>query len=209
MSENLASSSVSEDIGSSVGTLLDLVLDSTEAGSGIGDFLAELAAQAAATLSRPQLEICCGITLHRAKQASLEAGSTGEGSAGDFRIHLVLDGGDSAVVNFHSPQAEAFSPRVQAEAQSFAADASRALLLGLRISRLNESRQDLAAAMQSRTIIDMAIGAVMAQNRCRRDAAFQILRNTSNNRNLKIRDVAAAVVASIAGDTDITARFQE
>ena len=58
--------------------------------------------------------------------------------------------------------------------------------------------------MQSRTIIDMAIGAIMAQNRCGRDAAFKILRNTSNNRNLKIRDVAAAVVASIAGDTDMS-----
>ena len=94
-------------------------------------------------------------------------------------------------------------------AHRFAAEASPALLLALRISQLGESRDDLAAAMQSRTIIDLAIGAIMAQNRCGREAAFKILRNTSNNRNMKIRDVAAAVVASIAGDTDMTARFEE
>ena len=63
--------------------------------------------------------------------------------------------------------------------------------------------------MQSRTIIDMAIGAIMAQNRCRRDTAFKILRNTSNNRNMKIRDVAATLIGSIAGDTDTSARFED
>lgn len=189
-------------------TLLDLVLESTDAGSGAQDFLAGLAGLAAQELSRPGREVTCGITVTRPKQPSLDSGSAGAGSASVLQVLLALDGEDSAVVRLFSVRAAAFAPDEVARARQFFADASRALRLALRFSRLKESRDDIAAAMQSRTTIDLAIGAVMAQNRCTREAAFKILRNTSNNRNRKIRDVAAAVVASIAGDTDITARFE-
>lgn len=208
MREN-AISSRSLNFGDTGSTLLELVVDSTGTGSGVADFLAELARLAAETLSRPERDVSCGVTVTRRKQPPSHAGSAGEGSASILRIPLELDEENSAVVNIYSPWPGAFSPEDAAEARRFAASAARPLLLALRISRLRESREDLAAAMQSRTIIDMAIGAIMAQNRCGRDAAFKILRNTSNNRNLKIRDVAAAVVASIAGDTDFTARFEE
>ncbi|HEX9086254.1 MAG TPA: ANTAR domain-containing protein [Arthrobacter sp.] len=209
MSDHRAVSSTAHIVSGSVSTLLELVLDSTEAGFGVGDLLAELASLAAKELSRPECEVSCRITLTRRKQPAAQAGSTGERSASTLRIPLVLDDENSAVVDFYSPRAEAFSNDGLEQAHQFAADAAQALLLALRITRLSDSRDDLAAAMQSRTIIDMAVGAIMAQNRCGRDAAFKILRNTSNNRNMKIRDVAAAVVASIAGDTDVSARFEE
>ena len=209
MRENRAGSSTAHDVRGGASTLLGLLLESTRPGSGLDDFLAELARLAAAELSRPGIEVSCGITVDRRKQASIDAGTTGEGSASTLRIPLILDGDSSAVVNFHSPRTEAFCDDDAEHAHQFAVEASRALLLALRISHLSGSRDDLAAAMQSRTIIDLAIGAVMAQNRCGREDAFKILRNTSNNRNMKIRDVAAAVVAAIAGDTDLTARFEE
>ena len=209
MRENNAVSSTSQNFGDTVSTLLELVVDSTGTGSGVADFLAELARLAAEGLSRPERDVSCGVTVTRRKQPPSYAGSAGEGSVSILRIPLDFDEEYSAVVNLYSPRPGAFSPEDAAEARRFAADAARPLLLALRISQLRESREDLAAAMQSRTIIDMAIGAIMAQNRCGRDAAFKILRNTSNNRNMKIRDVAAAVVASIAGDTDFTARFEE
>lgn len=208
MHDNRAIASMAQNISARTGTLLDLLLESTEAGSVVEDFLAELTSLAAAELSRPGHEVSCGISLHRQRQPSSEAGSPDEGSASTLRIPVVLDGESSAVVNLYSPRSGAFSGDDLEQAELMAAEASRALLLALRISRLSESREDLAAAMQSRTIIDMAVGSIMAQNRCGRDAAFKILRNTSNNRNQKIRDVASTVVASIAGDTDFTARFQ-
>ena len=209
MRENNAISSTSPHVGETVSTLLELVVDSTETGSGVADFLAELSRLTAEELSRPEHEVSCGITVTRRKQPSSYAGSAGEGSASILRIPLELDDENSAVVNLYSPWAGAFTTESAAEARRFAAETARPLLLALRIFQLRESRQDLSAAMQSRTIIDMAIGAIMAQNRCGRDAAFKILRNTSNNRNMKIRDVAASVVASIAGDTDFTVRFEE
>ena len=208
MHENRAVS-MAHNIRGGISALLGLLLESTRTGSGVDDFLADLASLAATELSHPGTEVSCRITVHRPKQASIEAGSSGEGSASTLRIPLVLDSDSSAVVHFYSPRTGAFSNDDAEHAHQFAVEASRALLLALRISQLSDSRDDLAAAMQSRTIIDIAIGAIMAQNRCGREAAFKILRNTSNNRNMKIRDVAAAVVASIAGDTDMTARFEE
>jgi len=209
MREDRTVSSTTHNVSGSAGTLLDLLLESTQSGSGLDDFLDELSGLAAEELSHPGREVSCGITVDRRRQPSSEAGRTGEGSASTLRIPLVLDGESTAVISFYSPLAGAFSNDEVEQAHQFAAEASRALLLALRISQLGESRDDLAAAMQSRTIIDIAVGAIMAQNRCGREAAFKILRNTSNNRNMKIRDVAAAVVASIAGDTDMTARFEE
>lgn len=191
------------------GTLLDLVLDSTGPGSGLDSFLSQLTVLAAAELSRPDREVSCGIILNQRKLPTAAAGSVGGTPASVLRIPVVLDPDSSALISLYSARDDAFSVDDLAQAQRFASDAAPALLLALRISRLTDSRENLTAAMQSRTTIDMAIGAIMAQNRCRRDAAFKILRNTSNNRNLKIRDVAAAVVASIAGDTDVLARFEE
>lgn len=194
---------------SSTGTLLGLVLESTDAGSGVEEFLTKLAAVTGQELSRTGREVTCAITVNRRKRPPAEGGTILEGAGSSLRIPLTLDDETSAVVNLYSPRTEAFSAGDLAEAQQLAAESSNALLLALRISQLSDSRDDLAAAMQSRTIIDMAIGAIMAQNRCRRDAAFKILRNTSNNRNMKIRDVAATVISAIAGDSDTSARFDE
>jgi hypothetical protein len=195
--------------GASVSVLLGLVVESSEPGSGVDGFLSQLTDLAAAEFSRADREVSCGIIVNRPKQPTSEAGSRGAGAASVLRIPVVLDADNSAIVSIYSQQAEAFSAEDLAGAHEFVSGAAPALLLALRISQLTESRDNLTAAMQSRTTIDMAIGAIMAQNRCKREAAFKILRNTSNNRNLKIRDVASAVVASIAGDTDVRARFEE
>jgi hypothetical protein len=48
-----------------------------------------------------------------------------------------------------------------------------------------------------------------AQNRCSPEEAFAFLRSASNSRNTKLREVAASIVASIAGRMDVKAHFQE
>jgi AmiR/NasT family two-component response regulator len=93
--------------------------------------------------------------------------------------------------------------------EAFASQAASSVRLVLRISQLSEARSDLASAMQSRTVIDMAVGAIMAENRCSRDTAFQILTRASNTRNIKLRDVAASVIRSISGEQQIVTYFDE
>jgi len=53
---------------------------------------------------------------------------------------------------------------------------------------------DMHAAMASRAVIEQAKGAIMAQNRCTPDEAFEILRVASMGRNVKLRDLAQDLV---------------
>jgi AmiR/NasT family two-component response regulator len=48
-------------------------------------------------------------------------------------------------------------------------------------------------------VIDQAIGIVMAESRCDADQAFGTLRRASNNRNMKLRDLAAEIVLRVGG----------
>jgi len=75
--------------------------------------------------------------------------------------------------------------------------ASKALRLAVRMARHRETAEELEAAMRSRTAIDLAVGIVMGQNRCSQDEAVRILTAASNHRNIKLRDLAAELVASV------------
>ncbi|WP_223979215.1 GAF and ANTAR domain-containing protein [Arthrobacter sp. NicSoilB8] len=118
------------------------------------------------------------------------------------------DGERRAVLSAYARRRSGFTAGDIVTAENVARQVSRPLRLALRIGRLQGARDDLASAMQSRTVIDMAIGVVMAQNRCGPDEAFTLLRKASNARNTKLRDVATSIVASIAGITDIQSRFE-
>lgn len=114
-----------------------------------------------------------------------------------------------AVVNLYSTTAHAFSGQNIDTAVFLTNIAAKSLDLALSMARLREARDDLSAALRSRTVIDTAIGAIMAQNRCSHDAAFQILVQASSHRNIKLREVAASIIAGIAGEHDFPTAFDE
>ena len=129
----------------------------------------------------------------------------------DFRsalgVPLELGGNASAVLNFFAVHTGVFTKERIADAQRFADLAARALRLGIRIAAAELRADDLTAALDSRTAIDLARGIIMAQNRCTAEEAFEILRRVSSNRNEKLHVVAGGVVAGIAGTTG-TAHFE-
>ena len=92
-------------------------------------------------------------------------------------------------------------------AAMFAEQIARVMALCIRIAEQTTINDDLAAAMASRSVIDQAIGIIMAQNRCSADDAFAILRRASSHRNIKLREVAASVVLAVTGTTSGSARF--
>jgi GAF domain-containing protein len=122
-------------------------------------------------------------------------------------VPIGLDDGCRAALSFYATHRSGFTESEIFTAEDFARQVSMPLRLALRIGRLQEARDDLESAMKSRTVIDMAIGVVMAQNRCRPDEAFTLLRKASNARNTKVREVASSIVAAIAGTTDVRSRF--
>ena len=102
-------------------------------------------------------------------------------------------------LNLYATRPGAFGRREQAIATRFADEASRALTLAVRLAERAEMSQNLQHALASRAVIDQALGIIMCQNRCTADEAFDILRTTSQNRNVKLRDIAAAMVAAVSG----------
>ncbi|WP_458112094.1 GAF and ANTAR domain-containing protein [Arthrobacter sp. R1-13] len=124
-------------------------------------------------------------------------------------LPLPLERGATAALNLYSPLQHGFTGEDIAGAESFAEQTAKTLRLELRLAQMSDAKNDMAEAMKSRTTIDMAIGAIMAQNRCSQDAALQILMRASNSRNVKLRDVAASVIASITDNTQVRTHFDE
>lgn len=124
-------------------------------------------------------------------------------------VPMVLDVQARGALTFHSPFPSAFGSDEVASFEVFAGEASKSLRLALKIARLQDAREDLSAALDSRTVIGLAAGVIMAQNRCSQEGAFRILREASNARHLKLRDVAASVIAPMAGGTEFRAHFDE
>jgi GAF domain-containing protein len=112
-------------------------------------------------------------------------------------VPIPLDGLASAGLNFYSPQHHAFDEQDIAAAVDFAREASKTLRMAVRVAHLSDTKEQMQAAMSSRTVIDLAAGIIMGQSRCSHEAAMTILKAASSGRNKKLADVAATVVTSI------------
>jgi GAF domain-containing protein len=117
-------------------------------------------------------------------------------------VPIELDAGASAGLDFYSRFPDAFSDDAIALAEGFAREVSRSLRLAVKMAHLSDDLGNRQRAMESRTAIDMAVGVVMAQNRCSQEDAMDILRRTSSARNVKLRDLALNLLTSV-GQADV------
>lgn len=115
-------------------------------------------------------------------------------------VPLEINGDASAALNFFASKPGAFTPDVYDKAVGFAAAARNTLHLSVRIRTAQNRAEDLEAALQSRTAINLACGVIMGQNRCSHAEAIEILTKVSSNRNRKLRDVAAELIEQLSGD---------
>ena len=123
-------------------------------------------------------------------------------------IPLELGKDSWAALDLFAPAAGAFTPASIAIAEDFARIAGDALRLAVRIGTAQLLAEDLKAAMRSRSTIDLACGAIMAQNRCSQEAAFAILTRASNSRNKKLHLVAEELLLGLSGNVPPGARFE-
>jgi GAF domain-containing protein len=114
-------------------------------------------------------------------------------------LPLAADGILGAL-NIYAPTPDAFGEAETRQAEIFAASASAALALASRQASATDLTRQLREALASRTVIDQAIGIIMAQERCASAQAFAILRNASQNRNVKLRDIASQIVTGVSGE---------
>lgn len=123
-------------------------------------------------------------------------------------LHGAGDGDAIGALNIYATTPHAFGPEEQRAAEGFAGEASRALALAVRLAERAEMSEHLQNALASRAVIDQALGVIMSENRCTADQAFDMLRKISQNRNVKLRDVASEIVTAISGQPPATeARF--
>jgi ANTAR domain/GAF domain len=119
-----------------------------------------------------------------------------------------LQGDAKAALNLYSDAPHKFDEKAAERARDYTREVSQALRLAVRFSLHTDSATNLRATLESRTVIDIAVGIVMAQNRCSQDAAVQILTDASSNSNMKLRDIARSLVDSVGG-TGTRTHFEE
>jgi GAF domain-containing protein len=121
----------------------------------------------------------------------------GHGVRSILAVPFRLDGDTRAALNLYSHRPGRFEGRVLELAEDFVSQTSMALRLAVRFAHFSETAENLKATLESRTAIDVAIGIIMAQNRCSQEEAFQLLKAASSARNVKLHGVATAIVDSL------------
>jgi GAF domain-containing protein len=116
-------------------------------------------------------------------------------------VPLALDNSHAAALNFFATEPGVFTDKVVHRAEGFAELAERAVRLALRIADAQNLAEDLTAALEHRTVINLACGVVMAQNRCSQEEAMAVLTKASSHRNRKLRDLAADILNQISSGT--------
>jgi GAF domain-containing protein len=112
-------------------------------------------------------------------------------------VPIALEGHAAAGLNFYATAPNVFNPDIIATAQNLGNEASTLLRVAVHIAHLTATNFHLTQALDSRTVIDVAAGIIMAQSRCSHDDAMTVLKAASSGRNTKLREVAATVVASV------------
>jgi GAF domain-containing protein len=122
------------------------------------------------------------------------------GVVSSLSLPLAVDGHTVAALNLYSDQPAAFSGPVRQHAEAFAAQCGAALALALRQTHQAQVQQQLGEAMATRSIIDQAIGILMGQQRCNATTAFDLLRQASQHRNRKLRNIATDIITNVTGE---------
>ena len=123
----------------------------------------------------------------------------------------VAAGGETvAVLKFYSGEVDGLSDVDQKVAVEAAREVAGGFGVARHLARQAGTIGDLESAMASRRPIDIAIGIVMERASCGPDEAFSLLRQQSQNGNVKLRDLAVEVATQVAGEPlDLTAPFAE
>lgn len=149
------------------------------------------------TASRDQVTIHITDLEKHDRWASYAEKVLGQGVRSILAIPFVLEGETRAALNLYSHRPGRFEGRVLELAQDFVNQTSMALRLAVRFAHHSDAAANLKATLETRTVIDVAVGVIMAQNRCSQEEAFDLLKAASSTRNIKLHSVATSIVDSL------------
>ncbi|MFJ8466328.1 ANTAR domain-containing protein [Streptomyces swartbergensis] len=112
-------------------------------------------------------------------------------------VPVAVEGETGAAINLYGVRPGVLDQGRDA-ARAFAARAGDAINVALRIERRRQSVADVRTALLSRSVIDQAIGILMARERIDARDALERLRRASQHRNVKLRDLCGQLVAKVS-----------
>jgi GAF domain-containing protein len=118
-----------------------------------------------------------------------------EGIASSVSVPMLVGTKVVGAVNLYSRRRHGLGEHDLDRAGRLADHAAGAVALALRLAERENETRNLAIALESRSVIDQAMGILMVRAHVHPERAFEILRKRSQDSNIKLRDVAAGVVA--------------
>ena len=112
---------------------------------------------------------------------------------------LGLSGQRLGALNLSSHEVDGFDLLDEELISLFTAPAAAAVVVMRRYAEARDLAAQLEQALGSRAVIDQALGIIMAESRCSAKQAFAVLSRASNNRNVKLRDLATEIVTRVGG----------
>jgi GAF domain-containing protein len=131
-------------------------------------------------------------------------GAMGAGVHSCVSIGLPLRDSVSGAFNVYALKPHAFDDEAVILAQTFAGYAAVAMANACLYAGPATPVDHLAAAMDSRAVIEQAKGVIMAERHCTADEAFAILAKVSEYSHQEIHDVAMALIDSAVHRTKAT-----
>ncbi|MFH8657783.1 GAF and ANTAR domain-containing protein [Streptomyces afghaniensis] len=122
----------------------------------------------------------------------------GTGVRSVLAVPLAVEGETGAALNYYGERPGVLGTG-RDKARTFAARAGDAIDVALRIEQRRQSAADVRTALLSRSVIDQAIGILMARERIDARDALERLRRASQHRNVKLRDLCGQLVAKVSG----------
>jgi hypothetical protein len=119
------------------------------------------------------------------------APSSGAGLGERFAVGAFRSRGAGKVAVTATPEQRTAEPAGQVELGQ--------VELQARIEELEQTVRQLRCAMRSRTLIDQAMGVIMALEDCDQERAFRLLRALSQQQNRKVNQVAADIIRHVTG----------
>ncbi|MFI5680242.1 GAF and ANTAR domain-containing protein [Streptomyces cellulosae] len=144
-------------------------------------------------------ELLVGDMLRETRWGDYPAYAAACGIRSSLSLPIAAHTHTACAINLYAAPPDAFRQTDLDALRSLAEQATGAIALAQRITDTQEFAEQLQTAMQSRSVIDQALGVVMGQQRCTADEAFGILRSASQQRNIKLRVLCSELITNVTG----------
>lgn len=112
---------------------------------------------------------------------------------------LSVKGEIVGALSLYSKRPHSFTGRLRRAITLTAEHIGVLLAVAIDTTRRAKLTEQLRATLASRSTIDQALGILMAERRCTREAAFAALRGTSQQRNVRVADLAVEIIEVVSG----------